>query len=247
MKLPVPARTIAWIVAVLLLALPVVGVLSGWFAAGRWPIRQVRVESTFHHVHAAQVRAAVLPLLGHGFFATDLGAVQKAVAALPWVARVEARKRWPDTLVVTVIERQPFAHWNGDRLISRHGVVFSAPGAAQLGGLPTLAGPDARMQDVVDFYVQVARQFAAVNEPVSGVRLSGRDSWTLHLANGADVMVGSDDVQQRLHRFISVLPKLLNGHQGGFAYADLRYTNGFAVRWPQPDAAAGAPGGHPRS
>jgi cell division protein FtsQ len=249
-KLPLPARTLAWTLALLLLALPVVGVLSGWFAAGRWPIRQIRVESTFHHVTAAQVRQVVLPRLGQGFFATDLASVQKAVAALPWVARAEVRKRWPDTVVVTVVERQPFAHWNGDQLISRSGQLFSVPGAADLGGLPNLAGPAARMQDVVDFYLGAARAFAASGQRVDGVTLIGRNSWTLHLAGGAAVLVGSEDVHKRLDRFLSVLPRLLTGHASGFAYADLRYTNGFAVRWPAaaaPTAPATSAGGHPRS
>ena len=74
-----------------------------------------------------QIRAAVQPRLGKGFFALDLDAVQKAVAALPWVESVEARKRWPDTLELRIYERQPFARWNEKRLISRQGMVFDAP------------------------------------------------------------------------------------------------------------------------
>jgi cell division protein FtsQ len=249
MSLRLPVRALAWTAALLLVALPVVGVLSGWFAADRWPIRKIRVESTFKHVQAAQVRAKVLPLLGHGFFATNLDAIQKAVAAMPWVSSVEARKRWPDTVVLTVSERQPFAHWNGDQLISRHGTVFTAPGAAGLTGLPQLYGPDARMQDVAVFYLDEARAFAKAGQQVVGVRLSGRDSWTLQLASGANVVVGSEDVQQRLHRFISVLPHLINGRTQHFVYADLRYTNGFAVRWPPATVTEGATaaGGLPRS
>lgn len=249
MSLRLPVRALAWTAALLLVALPVVGVLSGWFAAGRWPIRQIQIESTFRHVEAAQVRAKVLPLLGHGFFATDLDAVQKTVAMMPWVASAEARKRWPDTLVVTVIERQPFAHWNGDRLISRRGQVFSVPDAALLQGLPQLYGPDTRVQDVVGFYLDVAKAFAANGQQVIGVRLSGRDSWTLSLTGGAEVVVGSEDVQQRLHRFLTVLPRLLNGHTQPFQYADLRYTNGFAVRWPPATTGTGATatGGLPSS
>nr|WP_240922240.1 cell division protein FtsQ/DivIB [Oleiagrimonas sp. C23AA] len=239
----------AWSIAVLLVVLPVVGLMQGWFASKRWPIRELTVQAPLRHVSAATLRGVVMPLLGKGFFATDLDDVQKAVAALPWVASVEARKRWPDTLVLTVSERQPFAHWNDDELISRKGRLFSAPGAAALGGLPSLRGPDDRMLEVVDFYLDAAREVASVTRrQVSGVTLSGRDAWTLHMHDGADIVIGGTDPQARLKRFLDVYPTLMRGRQQSFVYADLRYSNGFAVRWPQPAAATDQPataGGHP--
>jgi cell division protein FtsQ len=47
---------------------------------------------------------------------------------------------------------------------------------------------------------------------------------------------------KRLRRFLDVYPQVMAGHDATFAYADLRYTNGFAVRWPEAAApAAGVP------
>ena len=102
-------RLIAWCLAIALVALPIVGVLRGWFASERWPVTKLTVQAEFRHLGADDIRAAVRPRLGKGFFALDLDAVQKAVAALPWVESVEARKHWPDTLQLRVYERQPFA------------------------------------------------------------------------------------------------------------------------------------------
>jgi cell division protein FtsQ len=150
-------RLLAWCLAIALVALPVVGVLRGWFAANRWPVTRLTVQAEFKHVGAEQIRAAILPRLGRGFFALDLDAVQKAVAALPWVESVEARKRWPDTLILRVYERQPFARWNDKQLISRQGQVFDAPQDAEAAGLPALRGPDARLAEVVSFYAEAQR------------------------------------------------------------------------------------------
>jgi cell division protein FtsQ len=248
MKGGITLRIVAWAVALTLVALPVIGVMQGWFAAGRWPIRELTVSAEYRHVSAAQIRAAVLPWVGKGFFATDLDDVQKAVAALPWVESVEARKRWPDTLVLRVYERQPFAHWNGTQLISRQGALFAAPGGASVSGLPQLSGPDARMADVVGFYARAQRAFAPTGLRVTGIRLSGRDSWALILDSGAEVVIGRDQPEQRLQRFLDVYPQLVAGHPDRFAYADLRYTNGFALRWPDPTPVpTDAPGGAPRS
>ena len=234
-------RLVAWCLAIALVALPVVGVLRGWFAADRWPVTQLTVQAEFKHVSAPEIRAAVLPRLGHGFFALNLEAVQQAVAALPWVESVEARKRWPDTLILRVYERQPFARWNEKRLISRQGVLFDAPASDT--GLPDLRGPDAQMPEVIGFYADALKAFAGTSLKITGVALTERGSWSLATADGAQIVLG-DRAQagKRLRRFLDVYPQVMAGHSDAFAYVDLRYTNGFAVRWPPAAApAAGAP------
>ncbi|HEV2681644.1 MAG TPA: cell division protein FtsQ/DivIB [Rhodanobacter sp.] len=239
-------RLVAWCLAIALVALPIVGVLRGWFAASRWPVTQLMVQAEFKHVSADEIRAAVRPRLGKGFFALDLDAVQKAVAALPWVESAEARKRWPDTLQLRIYERQPFARWNDKQLISRQGLVFDAPGANGISALPDLRGPDARLAEVVSFYAETQKAFAGTHLQINGVALTERGSWSVSTANGAQIVIGDrDQAGRRLHRFLDVYPQLIADHADGFAYADLRYTNGFAVRWPQ--AAAANAGGSPRS
>ena len=239
-------RLVAWCLAIALVALPIVGVLRGWFAASRWPVTQLMVQAEFKHVSADEIRAAVRPRLGKGFFALDLDAVQKAVAALPWVESAEARKRWPDTLQLRIYERQPFARWNDKQLISRQGLVFDAPGANDTSALPDLRGPDARLAEVVSFYAETQKAFAGTHLQINGVALTERGSWSVSTANGAQIVIGDrDQAGRRLRRFLDVYPQLIADHADGFAYADLRYTNGFAVRWPQ--AAAANAGGSPRS
>ena len=53
-------RFAGWLLALALVALPVVGVVNGWFAADRWPFRQLRIDATFERVNAEQVRAAAI-------------------------------------------------------------------------------------------------------------------------------------------------------------------------------------------
>lgn len=234
-------RLFAWCLAIALVVLPVVGVLRGWFAADRWPVTQLTVQAEFRHVRPDAIRAAVIPRLGRGFFALDLDAVQKAVAALPWVESVEASKRWPNTLLLRIYERQPFARWNDRQLISRQGQVFDVP-ASDLGdGLPALQGPDDHLAEVVSFYADTRKAFAGTHLQITGVALTERGSWSVTTGNGARIVIGDrEQAGRRLHRFLDVYPQLVAGHADGFVYADLRYTNGFAVRWPD---AAGAPAG----
>lgn len=235
-------RLVVWCLVAALIALPVVGALRGWFASARWPITQLTVQAEFRHVTMPELRAVVLPRLGKGFFALDLDDVRRAVAALPWVESVEARKRWPDTLQLRIVERQPFARWNDQQLISRQGQLFRAPlDAADAAALPSLSGPDDHLAEVVAFYADVRKAFTRTNLDVNGVALTARGSWSITTTSGARIVIGDRDLAgARLRRFLDVYPQLIAGHDTGFEYADLRYTNGFAVRWPQAAAPAAA-------
>jgi len=227
-------RLAGWLMAIALVALPIVGVLRGWFAVNRWPVTELTVQAEFKHVSADELRAVVLPRLGRGFFALDLDAMQKTVAALPWVESVEARKRWPNTLLLRIYERQPFARWNDTQLISRQGTMFAAPNTPDIMTLPDLHGPDARLAEVVSFFAETHKAFAGTHLDITGVALTERGSWSVTTASGATIVIGDrDQAGRRLRRFLDVYPQMAAGHADAFVYADLRYTNGFAVRWPQ--------------
>jgi cell division protein FtsQ len=240
-------RLVAWLLAIALVVTPIAGVLSGWFAADRWPVTQLTLQAEFKHVSAEQIRAAVQPRLGKGFFALNLDGVQKAVAALPWVESVEASKRWPDTLLLRVYERQPFARWNSNQLISREGKVFTVPDAADYKQLPDLHGPDDHLAEVVSFFADVQKAFTGTHLKITGVTLTERGSWSVNTDTGAQIVIGDrNQAGGRLRRFLDVYPQVAAGHPQSFEYADLRYTNGFAVKWPQVTAAPTA-GGTPRT
>lgn len=257
MKGVISPRVLAWMLAITLIALPIVGVLQGWFAADRWPVRQLQVHGELTHVSGDELKKAVAPSLRAGFFALDLDRVRDAVATLPWVSQVEARKRWPDTLELRVSELHPIAHWGEGRLLGEDNRLFVVPGADSVPNLPHLSGPDDRVAEVLAFYAESRRALAPFRLRVDSVELSERGSWMLTLANGASIVIGRDMPEQRLARFIAVMPKLLSGHATGFVYADLRYSNGFALKWadapatpttptpkPTPDATSHAATGH---
>lgn len=224
-------RLLAWLLAVALVALPVVAVLNGWVGAERWPLTKLRATGEFERVDAARLRAALLPYAQRGFFAVDLEAAQAAVAKLPWVERAEVRKRWPDVLEVHVTEHRPFARWGSDRLLSEQGRLFAAKNVEVPAGLPQLGGPVTRVGDVVALYNDATALFARTGIPVRAVELDLRGSWTLALDDGTQIVVGRTEARARLCRFVRLMPQLLAQPAQRLTRADLRYTNGFALTW----------------
>ncbi len=236
-------RLMGWILALTLVALPVVAVVNGWVGGERWPLRTLRVQGDLHRVDETQLRATVLPFAKRGFFAVQLDRIQTAVNVLPWVEHAEVRKHWPDVLEVRIREHRPYARWGNDRLLSQQGKLFAAGNVMDMPkGLPLLDGPDARVPEVVALYNQ-ARERLANAGGVRGVAVDRRGSWSITLTNGTDVVLGRHDAEARLQRFAQLLPRLVAQHPGQqLTRADLRYTNGFALVWAElPEAANDAP------
>jgi cell division protein FtsQ len=229
-------RLAAWLIAVALVALPVVAVLHGWIGADRWPLTHLRATGRFERVDPALVQRVLLPYAKHGYFAVDLQAAQAAIAQLPWVDRAQVRKRWPDVLEVSITEHRPFARWGRGRLLSDKGRLFDARGAKVPAGLPLFDGPEAQAANVVELYQQSRTLFTPVGMNVEAVLVDPRGSWSLTLLDRAhgtptQVVVGRSEARARIGRFVRLLPQLMTNPERRIERADLRYTNGFALVW----------------
>src|SRR5690606_19953523 len=145
-------RLLGWLLAVALVALPLVAVLNGWVGSDHWPLAKLRATGQFHRVDDALLRQTLLPYARQGFFAVRLDDAQAAVAKLPWVERAEVRKRWPDVLEVNVVEHVPFARWGKDQVLSEHGRICAAAGLEVPAGRPVLHGAERRVDAVLELY-----------------------------------------------------------------------------------------------
>lgn len=237
-------RIVAWLLALALVALPVVAVMNGWIGAERWPLAKLRVHGEFQRVDPAQLRAVVLPYAKRGFFAVRLKDAQDAVEKLAWVDSAEVRKRWPDVMEIRVVEHRPFARWGEGRLLSEQGRLFPTPKALAELKLPQLGGPDSQVQEVVALYNESRQLFAPLGLEVERLAMDRRGNWSLTLGNGTEVVIGRADARPRLARFARMLPQLLAMQPQPLLRADLRYTNGFALSWDmeKPGTGNGEPG-----
>ena len=234
-------RLLGWTFALALLAMPVVAVLNGWIGGERWPIRTLVLQAPLKAVDEATLRGAIAPLARGGFFAVDPQRVRAAVVALPWVDRVDVRKRWPDRLEVRVTELRPYAHWGEGRLVSADGRLFNAPAGLAL-RLPRFEAGDGRVADVLAFHREARPLLVRAGSDIAALRLSARGGWTLVTAEGLEVEIGRHDALPRLARFVRLMPQLRRAAPDRrLARADLRYTNGFALTWAEPAAAPTAP------
>ncbi|MGB9102398.1 MAG: FtsQ-type POTRA domain-containing protein, partial [Stenotrophomonas indicatrix] len=153
-------RIFVWLLALSVVALPVVAVVNGWVGAERWPLAKLRVHGEFKRVPPEQLQQVLLPYAHAGFFAVKLQDAQDALEKLPWVESAQVRKQWPDVLEVTLVEHKPFARWGEDRLLSEQGKLFPTPKKLADLQLPELDGPDSQTEEVVKLYNDSRALFA---------------------------------------------------------------------------------------
>lgn len=196
----------------------------------RFPIDEVSVNGELRQVDPTALREAVTGAIDGGFFGLDVARVQRAVQGLAWVDQVWVRRVWPDGLEVRVTEQVPLARWDEERLINVRGELFDAAGRLP-GDLPRLYGPDERASAVAALYLAVERRLRELGLQVTGLSLDERQAMRIALAGDVELVLGRKEREQRLARFLQVYPKLLAPRADEIARIDLRYGNGFAVKW----------------
>ena len=220
-----------------LTAVAVIGMtLFGIWRSGQsqhlFALKTLQIQSRFERLSAEQIRAAIKSEVTAGFFGLDLTATRAQLKALPWVAQVEVRKRWPDTVLIRLSERNATARWRADALLDAKGDVFRVSGVGAMHGLVHLSGPDSRRLELVQFHQTSEPVLRNLSLHLTHARFSKRGALTLKLSDGSKIILGREQQMLRWQRFVDNLPTLRAKNQGlRLLEIDLRYTNGLAARF----------------
>lgn len=232
-KLPRIRVSIDWRIPAWALGIAAVGWLSFQLAvlALDQPIRAIEIEGSFHRVSALEVEAQLAQDIGRGFFSADLRAMRERLSALAWVDTAHIRRRWPDTLRVSIAEQVAAARWGEAGLLNVRGELFMEAARHVPAELPHLSGPDGAQVQVAERYLRLREQLAALGMQVTAVEMDARGAWRLELSNGIEVRLGRRDVDERIERFLLAAGGVLVGRLPEISYLDMRYSNGFSVGW----------------
>ena len=201
-------------------------------------LHAIRIEGDVGRNSVSTIRANAAPRLAGSFFTTDLASDRHAFEAVPWVRRAVVQRVWPDRLVVRLEEHRPAAVWGDDaatdKLVNTFGEVFQANlGDVEDDSLPTLVGPEGSAAHMLAMLDRLKQRFAALDDTIDALSLSGRGSWRVGLDSGAEVELGrgsDDEVLARTDRFVGTLKQVTSRYQRPLEYADLRHNDGYAVR-----------------
>ena len=190
-------------------------------------VKGIDVVGNVKHVTREQVETITSNELKGTIFTVDLGGARAAFEKLPWVRRVDIRRRWPDRLEVAVQEHRALARWGNTALVNRQGEVFEGASNQRL---VVFDGPEGSASDITRNYLLFNELLAHIGHQVKSVRVSERRAWSLRLDDGTAIELGRFAVDERLQRFVAVYARSVGTMDGTVDYIDLRYSNGFAVR-----------------
>jgi cell division protein FtsQ len=222
----------------------VAAALGAMTRAPVFTLSRIELQGDLERHGAQALRAHAMPRLAGNFFTLDLRQARAVFEALPWVRRVEVRRIWPDTLSVTVEEHVPVALWQGsdeagsaaglERLVNDYGELFDAnPGEVEDLGLPVFGGGGDSAAEALALHSRLQPVFAGLDLAVVRLDRSSRGAWRATLDTGARVELGrgsADELVARVEQLARTLPQVLARLQAPLELADLRHTDGYAVR-----------------
>ncbi len=223
-------------------ALLLLGVIAllGWCVSllndpATLPISKVRVQGNFVHLDEAMLQRAVAEMAHQGFFSVDIEAVKQRVEQLPWVAQASVRRIWPDTLGIDVQEQKAVARWANGGLVNEAGRSFTPLASSHPSRLPLFRGPENMLPEIGEAYRRDSALLVNVGLRISEVNMNSRRALSLKLNQSEnesfELVLGREQTEARLQRFIRVYKKLLAAHITEIERVDLRYSNGMSVAW----------------
>ncbi|MFQ5489021.1 MAG: cell division protein FtsQ/DivIB, partial [Gammaproteobacteria bacterium] len=111
------------------------------------------------------------------------------------------------------------------------------------GDLPQLQGPAVNAPQMLARCRAMEDTLAPLGLTVARLSLDRRRSWRALLDNGVQLALGKERPLQRVARFARYYQRVAAGREQDVEVFDLRYANGFVVRW-RTDGAP-VPGGFP--
>ena len=194
-------------------------------------IKSVQVEGMFEQVDPQDVKRVAASFSEQGFLGVDVEKVKLAIETLPWVKQASVRRVWPDRLYISIAEQTAVARWSDRGLVSPSGALFFPQERVAFAHLPELVGPASDGAVVLAQYRQLDGMLAVNGLSVLRLEQDERRAWIVTLNSGVTLLLGRKESEARLMRFVDIYPKVLKAWEHTIDEVDLRYPNGFAVRW----------------
>lgn len=148
---------------------------------------------------------AVGPVIGDSLLHFDQDAARARVEELGWVRAAAVSRLMPDTVHVSIREREPAAVWqlSGSLyLIDGAGAVIDEVGAYEYSSLPLIVGAGA--PDAAAGMLQALKRQPALWEMAAALVRVGDRRWNVRLKNGVDIKFPETDFQSAVREIASL-------------------------------------------
>ena len=120
----------------------------------------------------------------------DVSAIRDRLLDYGWVKDARVSRRFPDTLVIDIVERKPAALWQNDQglsLIDEEGVVLDRVPVSRMPDLPLLVGKGANAQAVP--LERLLDKVPALKAQLVSAKWIGQRRWDLSFQSGETILL----------------------------------------------------------
>jgi len=209
-------------------------------AAGIWrvldtPVRGFVIEGQLTALERSGLQTLMASQPLRGILSTSLADVSERLSGLAWARRASVRRAWPDKLVLVLHKASPVVRWGEHRYLSAYGDLLALPD--EYPGLPQFNVAVALPQQAMEVYQLLDQIAARESLAIRSLRQNEQGEWSLELVDGPRVLLGAEQLNERMHRFLLVHRRVLRGADHPAQYVDARYASGVAIRFTNgPDA-----------
>ena len=212
-----------------LVVLMLIGAAVVWlYNSDKFPVRQIAMQGKLTYADSKELGATARSYIKGNIFRADIAGAQEALQKLPWIDSAMIRRRFPDTVEIQLVERIPVARWGDSGLVDTKGNVFKA----KIGiPLPVFEGQPGTGKDMVGHYREFSEILARRQLKIRELVYTPRSAWLVKLDNGIVIRLGRENEIKRLQQFAEIWPGVLRQQQNSLSYVDMRYKDGFSVRY----------------
>ncbi len=203
------------------------------------PIKKIRAQGEFVNVTEKMILDAISNDVDGGYFRVNVHNLKHKIEQLAWVKEASVRRVWPDSVVVTIEEQKAFAYWKDKGFLNQAGEYFEPKNIKSL-KLPVLIGPENLNIKVMNIYKIFKLKLEKIDLSIAEINLDDRRAIYLQLSNNIKISLGRIEYETRLMRFITAYKINLKKYSNKIDYVDMRYTNGFSIKWKDNTQAADA-------
>jgi len=263
-RLPTTTLTpLFWVKNILIigLSLSLTGTLLLWLLEPHTlPLTKVQIEGTLINIDPQDLQAVVSRVTLGGLLSLDVAAVRRVLLSIPWIQDVRIYRRWPDTLLIQIQEREAVASWYDKAIVDPKGHLFVVPThwlknrpvkGKDGSDLPRFKGPSGSVKLILERYYPLTKLIQSAGLKIKELGYDSRQAWYMVLNQGIHLQLGRGDSEAQVQRFLQVYQRIITPFASLCAKAetrsplcqnpsennlitqiDLRYTNGVAVRKP---------------
>lgn len=213
-----------------LVAVLLSSILAWAFLSPSKVVQQYKVLTPLKQLKSEQIEQVVTPYIGQQFWRLNLEKIHAELVRLDWVYKAEVTRKWPSKIIIRIEEQNPVVRWDDAGLLNQQGEIFYPSSIVGFEAFVKLKGEAEFAKDLLQKLVIFQKNFDKLNWIIKEIEQQADGGWLLSFVAGKQVIIGTEDWQDKLDLFTKAYPKVKSSLRTQAQRYDLRYSNGFVVK-----------------